>query len=102
MLGRVTASDGLIRSLTPKQPVVTYRGGALDRNDVEYAIGGIFDEAQRHATIEQLVRVRLLAVAAESAGLHRTPTFLRSYSEADRSPHPHGHGMGLVVDLSRG
>jgi peptidyl-prolyl cis-trans isomerase C len=82
VVGRFSVSSGLLVRSTGGTPrVATFHAGALGADDVRGALGGVTDPAHRHAAVEQLVRVRLLAHEAEEAGMQFTPEFLRRYSE---------------------
>jgi len=84
-VGRRSASDGLL--LSQERPAVTvarYEGGGVGASDVQPVLaqlGGSALVSARRGAVEQFVRVRLLALAAEREGLHRSPDFLRRYQE---------------------
>src|SRR6266540_723678 len=82
VLGRASVSARLLSRAASGTPrIASFSGGALGVDDVRGPLGGVADPAHRHAAVEQLVRVRLLAQAAEEQDLHLTPDFLRRYSE---------------------
>jgi hypothetical protein len=80
-LGRASKGYGLLSRADPSGAgIATFSGGALGVDNVRAALTEA-DPQVRRAVVEQMVKVRLLALDAEAAGLHRTPEFLRRYSE---------------------
>jgi hypothetical protein len=75
-------SNGLLSGAKVSKPTVaSFSGGALGADEVRGALAGLTDPKQRRAAVEQLVRARLLAQAAEADDLEKTPDFMRRYSE---------------------
>jgi hypothetical protein len=80
--GRLSVTRELLGQAVPaEQRVATFEGGALGVDDVRETLEGIADVQHRRAAVEQLVRIRLLALDTVAAGLHRSPAFLRRYAE---------------------
>jgi hypothetical protein len=81
-LGRLSVTGELFgRGVPAELRVATFEGGVLSADDVRGPLEGIGDVQHRRAAVEQLVRIRLLAQDAETAGLHRSSAFLRRYAE---------------------
>lgn len=82
VLGRSSVPHGLLASATPApDPVARFDGGRLGSDSVRAPLANVPDPKHRRATVEQLVRIRLLALKGEEAGLHRTPDFVGRYAE---------------------
>lgn len=80
--GRLTPPVRLLGDDVPSdQRVAKFDGGELSAAEVGPVLPGIGAPDHRRAAIEQLVRIRLSASDAETAGLHHTSAFLGRYAE---------------------
>lgn len=84
--GRLTACvQGLLESEEkPQRLLARFEGGAVGEEEARPALaqlGAAAPASARRDVLEQVVRVKVLALAAEREGLHRSPEFLRSYQE---------------------
>jgi hypothetical protein len=82
LVGRASVADGVLSTARESDaPVARFDGGTLGADALREPLANVPDPRHRREAVEQLVRIRLLALRGEEAGLHRTPEFVGRYAE---------------------